>query len=66
MQEATVTKWHIATGDTVREGDAIAQIETEKVDTDLEAPADGVVAEILVAAGATVPVGELLARIETS
>jgi pyruvate/2-oxoglutarate dehydrogenase complex dihydrolipoamide acyltransferase (E2) component len=66
MQEATITKWHVAPGDTVHEGDAIAQIETEKVDTDMEAPADGVVAEILVAAGATVPVGELLARIETS
>ena len=66
MQEATVTKWLVGAGDAVREGDAIAQIETEKVDTDLEAPATGVVAEILVAAGTTVAVGELLARIETS
>jgi pyruvate/2-oxoglutarate dehydrogenase complex dihydrolipoamide acyltransferase (E2) component len=66
MQEATVTKWLVAAGDSVSEGDAIAQIETEKVDADLESPATGVVAEILVAAGMTVPVGELLARIETS
>jgi pyruvate/2-oxoglutarate dehydrogenase complex dihydrolipoamide acyltransferase (E2) component len=64
MQEATVTKWLVAIGDAVHEGDPIARIETEKVDTDLEAPAKGVIAEILVAAGTTIAVGELLARIE--
>jgi pyruvate/2-oxoglutarate dehydrogenase complex dihydrolipoamide acyltransferase (E2) component len=64
MQEGTLTTWLVGVGDTVHEGDAIAQIETEKVDTDLEAPANGVITEILVAAGATVPVGELLARME--
>jgi pyruvate/2-oxoglutarate dehydrogenase complex dihydrolipoamide acyltransferase (E2) component len=64
MQEGTVTTWLVEVGDSVREGDAIAQIETEKVDTDLEAPADGIVAEILVAVGTTVPVGELLARMD--
>jgi pyruvate/2-oxoglutarate dehydrogenase complex dihydrolipoamide acyltransferase (E2) component len=64
MQEATVTTWLVTIGDAVREGDPIAEIETEKVDTELQAPATGVVAEILVPAGSTVEVGALLARIE--
>jgi pyruvate/2-oxoglutarate dehydrogenase complex dihydrolipoamide acyltransferase (E2) component len=64
MQEGTVTKWLVSTGDAVREGDPIAEIETEKVDTELQAPATGVMGEILVPAGSTVEVGALLARIE--
>jgi pyruvate/2-oxoglutarate dehydrogenase complex dihydrolipoamide acyltransferase (E2) component len=66
MQETTVTKWLVGRGDAVHEGDPIAEIETEKVDTELQAPATGVMAEILVAAGSTVEIGALLARIEDS
>lgn len=64
MQDGTVTTWLVKAGDSVREGDPIAEIETEKVDAELQAPATGVMAEILVPAGSTVEVGALLARIK--
>lgn len=65
MQEATVTAWVAEIGDEVTEGDIIANVETEKVDAEVEAPATGVLEAILVAAGETVEVGTVLARIAT-
>lgn len=66
MTEGTVTAWFKAEGDVVKAGEAIAELETEKSTVDLEAPADGVLARIVVEAGsAAVPVGALLAEIET-
>src|SRR5439155_26717492 len=47
----------------VRRGEPRVEIETDKVTSELEAPADGVLAEVLVPEGETVPVGEVLARI---
>ncbi|HYB99769.1 MAG TPA: dihydrolipoamide acetyltransferase family protein [Candidatus Limnocylindrales bacterium] len=65
MTEAAVIAWLCKEGDPVRQGDAIAEIETEKSTVDLEAPADGVLARILVEAGQEqVPVGTVLALIE--
>jgi pyruvate/2-oxoglutarate dehydrogenase complex dihydrolipoamide acyltransferase (E2) component len=63
MQEGTITKWLASVGDELTEGDVIATVETEKVDTDLEAPATGVLDEIVVEAGTTVEVGAVVARI---
>jgi pyruvate dehydrogenase E2 component (dihydrolipoamide acetyltransferase) len=66
MTEGTVTAWFKAEGDVVKAGEAIAELETEKSTVDLEAPAGGVLARIVVEAGsAAVPVGALLAEIET-
>jgi pyruvate/2-oxoglutarate dehydrogenase complex dihydrolipoamide acyltransferase (E2) component len=65
MQEATVTAWVAEIGDEVTEGDIIANVETEKVDAEVEAPATGVLEAILVPAGETVEVGTVLARIAT-
>lgn len=66
MTEGTVTAWFKAEGDLVKAGEAIAELETEKSTVDLEASAGGVLARIVVAAGsAAVPVGALLAEIET-
>ena len=64
MQDGTISEWVKKPGDSVKEGDVIAIIETEKVDADLEAPESGVLKEILVEAGQTVDVGTVLARIE--
>ena len=64
MQDGTVSEWVKKVGDSVKEGDVIAIIETEKVDADLESPESGVIKEILVQAGQTVEVGTGLARIE--
>jgi 2-oxoglutarate dehydrogenase E2 component (dihydrolipoamide succinyltransferase) len=66
LVEGTVTRWFKKAGEPVREGEALVEIETDKVNSELAAPADGVLAEILVAEGETVPVGRLLARISTS
>lgn len=66
MTEGTVTAWFASEGDEVREGEAIAEIETEKSTVDLPAPASGVLARIAVAAGSgAVAVGTLLAEIES-
>lgn len=66
MQEGTITAWLVSVGDELTEGDLIATVETEKVDTDLEAPATGVLDEIVVEAGTTVDVGSVVARIRAA
>jgi len=64
MQEGTITSWSVTPGTVVREGDAIALVETEKVETELPAPEDGTIVEILVAEGETVEVGTIIAWLE--
>ncbi len=51
MEEGTLAKWHVKTGDTVKSGDVIAEIETDKATMEVEAVDEGVVGEILVAEG---------------
>ena len=52
MEEGTLAKWHVKAGDTVKSGDVIAEIETDKATMEVEAVDEGVVTEILVAEGA--------------
>ncbi len=63
MEDGTVVAWHIAEGDTVSEGQVVADIETEKVEAELESPCAGVVTKILIEADETVDVGTVLALI---
>lgn len=63
MEAGTVLEWHVAPGDRVRRGDLVALVDTDKAAIEIECFEDGVVEEILVAAGAKVPVGTPLARI---
>jgi pyruvate/2-oxoglutarate dehydrogenase complex dihydrolipoamide acyltransferase (E2) component len=63
MDEAVLDRWLKAVGDRVTEGEALAEVETDKLTTELEAPASGVIAEILVEDGATVTQGQVVARI---
>ena len=51
MEEGTLAKWHVKAGDTVKAGDVIAEIETDKATMEVEAVDEGVVEEILVAEG---------------
>ncbi len=51
MEEGTLAKWHVKVGDTVKSGDVIAEIETDKATMEVEAVDEGVVQEILVAEG---------------
>jgi 2-oxoglutarate decarboxylase len=63
VTEGTVVEWHKGVGDRVARDEPLVDISTDKVDTEVPSPASGVVAEILVAADETVPVGTVLCRI---
>ena len=65
MTEGTVVEWLKKEGDQVRQGDRIAEIETDKATMDLEAPRGGVVLKRFVETGATVPCGTVVAVIGT-
>jgi len=62
--EARLVSWLKTVGDTVMEGEAIAEIETEKATVDLEAPASGTISAILVPADTDAKVGTVLATLE--
>jgi len=63
VAEGTVVQWRKQVGDQIQADETICEISTDKIDTEVPAPAAGVVAEILVPLGATVAVGVVLARI---
>ena len=63
MEDGTVVAWYVDEGDHVVAGEVVAEVETEKVENDLEAPCAGVVAQILVDEDETVDVGTVLAVI---
>lgn len=65
MEFGIIEAWRVAIGDTVTAGQVIADIETEKATVELEAPATGVLEEIVHGSGAEVPVLEPIAWIET-
>jgi 2-oxoglutarate dehydrogenase E2 component (dihydrolipoamide succinyltransferase) len=65
IAEGTLSKWLKKVGDEVKRDEPIFEISTDKVDAEIPAPSAGVLAEILVAEGQTVPVQALVARIET-
>lgn len=57
MEEGTIAEWLVSPGDTVTEGQVLATVSTDKIEVDLESPAGGVVAALLVPAGETAAVG---------
>lgn len=61
MEEATLLSWKVAVGDEVKEGQAIAEVSTDKVDMDLEAPFDGVIEQLMAEPGQAVALGAVLA-----
>ena len=61
--EGTVARWLKGAGDRVAKNEALLEISTDKIDTEVPAPADGILLEIRVAAGATVKAGAVLAMI---
>jgi pyruvate dehydrogenase E2 component (dihydrolipoyllysine-residue acetyltransferase) len=66
MEEGKILNWLVKEGDTVNKGDALAEIETEKVTIPVEAFNAGVVRKILAPNGTTVPVGEPIALTGTA
>ena len=61
--EGTITKWFIKEGDTIEEDDMLFEVATDKVDSEIPSPVDGVVTKILFEEGALVPVGQVVAVI---
>src|SRR5579885_1682258 len=66
IAEGTVSKWLKKVGDAVQRDEPLFEISTDKVDAEIPAPAAGVLAEIKVPEGQTVPVQTLVAVIETA
>jgi 2-oxoglutarate dehydrogenase E2 component (dihydrolipoamide succinyltransferase) len=63
VTEGTIGTWFKAVGDDVAFDDALFDVSTDKVDSEIPSPYDGKMLDILVHAGETVPVGTVLARI---
>jgi pyruvate dehydrogenase E2 component (dihydrolipoamide acetyltransferase) len=63
VTEGEITNWFKAAGDEVAFDDPLFEVSTDKVDSEIPSPYDGVLLEILVASGETVPVGTPLVRI---
>ncbi len=63
VSEGTVTKWLKQVGEAIGRDEPLLEISTDKVDTEVPSPAEGVVAQILVQEGETVEVGTVLAVI---
>ncbi|MFL5829229.1 MAG: biotin/lipoyl-containing protein, partial [Solirubrobacteraceae bacterium] len=64
VAEGTVVEWRKQVGDRVERDEVVCSISTDKIDTDVESPAAGTLAEILVDVGTTVEVGAVLAVID--
>ena len=60
MEEGTIVKWNKKEGDPVKQGDVLAEIETDKANMEMEAQGSGVLRKILVPAGGKAPVGSLI------
>ena len=65
LAEGTLTKWLKKVGDSVKRDETIFEISTDKVDSEVQAASAGILAEILVKEGETVPVNAVVARLET-
>jgi 2-oxoisovalerate dehydrogenase E2 component (dihydrolipoyl transacylase) len=63
VSEGTITKWLKQLGEAVARDEPLLEISTDKVDTEVPSPAEGVLAEIVVPEGETVEVGTVIARI---
>lgn len=66
IAEGTVVKWLVPTGGMIEKDQSLLEVETEKVALEIPSPATGLLSEIIVKEGETVPVGTLLARIESA
>jgi pyruvate dehydrogenase E2 component (dihydrolipoamide acetyltransferase) len=63
MQEGTITRWLKHVGDEVKRGDALAEVETDKANMEVEAYDSGILEQVIVHEGQTVPIGEAIAII---
>jgi pyruvate dehydrogenase E2 component (dihydrolipoamide acetyltransferase) len=64
LHEAELLEWDVKVGDTVAEGDPLAQVSTDKVNVELPSPCAGVIVELPWQPGDVIAVGQVLARID--
>lgn len=63
MQEGTITRWLKRVGDEVKRGDVLAEVETDKANMEVEAYDAGILEQVVVQEGETVPIGQVIAII---
>src|SRR5664279_874070 len=66
MEEGRLISWLKQPGETVKKGEPIAEIESDKAAVELEAVVDGILEDILVPADTVIPVGAVLAHIRVA
>jgi len=66
IMEATILKWHKAVGDIIQLDETLLDIATDKVDSEIPSTTAGTIIEILFEVNAIVPIGTVIARIQTS
>jgi 2-oxoglutarate dehydrogenase E2 component (dihydrolipoamide succinyltransferase) len=66
VSKVKITKWHKNVGEAVKRDEPLYDISTSKVDAEVPSPYSGVLFEIKVLAGQTVPVNTVIARIRRS
>jgi 2-oxoglutarate dehydrogenase E2 component (dihydrolipoamide succinyltransferase) len=59
--EATINKWLVKEGSAVKEDDPLVEVATDKVDSEVPAPASGIIVEIKAAEGSVAGVGDIIA-----
>ena len=60
MEEGTLVKWLVAEGDEIDKGQPLVEVETSKINSELESPTSGVIAHIMETEGSTVKVGTVV------
>jgi 2-oxoglutarate dehydrogenase E2 component (dihydrolipoamide succinyltransferase) len=66
IMEATILKWNKKAGENVKQDETILEIATDKVDSEVPSTAEGIITEILFKENDVVPIGTVIAKIETS
>ncbi|TFB13169.1 2-oxoglutarate dehydrogenase complex dihydrolipoyllysine-residue succinyltransferase [Filobacillus milosensis] len=66
ITEGTVAEWLVSKGDQVEKGDPVVELETDKVNVEVNSDFSGVIAEILVEEGDDVEVGDVIAKVDES
>lgn len=65
MEEGTILEWKKKVGDTIKKGEILAEIETDKAVTEIESALDGTLAEIGADEGDTVEITKVIAWVDT-
>lgn len=66
ITEGTLMKWLVKEGENIEEGQSVAEVETDKVTTEIPSPRTGVVSELKVEEGDVINVGDVFITIDTS